>query len=484
MHGLAAAGKPVLVTVGGRPPHPPRVDVATEIIPCPNRVDWRQMVSALRGLPEITSFAVLNDGAAGEVWRTLGWNGIFGLGADIDSLIAALGLRGDLPPAPVPVIVREAVFNRPYGGEEATYWQQAAQPTATDNGAGLEVAFAPADGEIVEERREPSPQAASSHREVTDTVSIALLGAPATGKSTFVAALRIALLRHIREDWALSGADEASTRALIASMNELTSEHQFPHATVHEDVHNLILRGSSERTVRRGFFRRAEKTRQPVSIPLELTGLGGEYFTSDQVGDAARSRAIERVFQSQGILYMFDPTREATVGDAYETTYRLILQHADTGSGGRLPHYLAVCITKFDDPRVFGSALAADLLRVADRDQRGFPRVANVDAKQFFGLLCDSLSRTGTAQLLRNSFDRYFHQDRVRYFVTSSIGFYVDPGTGRFDIDDYQNTVQQGDHNWAIRGDIYPINVAEPVLWLADRITKSNAASLARPDGS
>jgi hypothetical protein len=40
-HPDASAGRPVLVTAGSRPPHPPRADVGTQIMPCPERRDWR-----------------------------------------------------------------------------------------------------------------------------------------------------------------------------------------------------------------------------------------------------------------------------------------------------------------------------------------------------------------------------------------------------------------------------------------------------------
>ena len=61
--------------------------------------------------------------------------------------------------------------------------------------------------------------------------------------------------------------------------------------------------------------------------------------------------------------------------------------------------------------------------------------------------------------------DQTFRKERVRFFVTSAIGFYLNPTLGVFDPDDYQNHLPPvGPEAGQIRGAIYPINVIEPVL--------------------
>jgi hypothetical protein len=68
----------VLVTVGVRPPFPPRVDTRTTILPCPHRNDWRtdrrQLVRVYREMAfgAIHDSGVFPPGADGEVWRELG----------------------------------------------------------------------------------------------------------------------------------------------------------------------------------------------------------------------------------------------------------------------------------------------------------------------------------------------------------------------------------------------------------------------------
>jgi hypothetical protein len=79
----AAAGRPVLVTIGNKPPFPSRVDPRTRILPCPLRNDWS---SILRGPADDhrMGFGVIRDAdaddgppadPASEIWRRLGTDG-------------------------------------------------------------------------------------------------------------------------------------------------------------------------------------------------------------------------------------------------------------------------------------------------------------------------------------------------------------------------------------------------------------------------
>jgi hypothetical protein len=79
----AQAGRPVLVTIGGRQSFPHRIDPATRIFPCPHHYDWRTLLLALRESHAGLAFAAIRDGAAivenpfaedpaDEVWRHLG----------------------------------------------------------------------------------------------------------------------------------------------------------------------------------------------------------------------------------------------------------------------------------------------------------------------------------------------------------------------------------------------------------------------------
>lgn len=89
-------GRPVIVTVGARPAHPPRVNPFTQIIPCPYRHDWTVPISRLR-----TGHAGIAFGAIRDIeWRDELWGM---LGSDAEATLedfssqdfaAALGLTG------------------------------------------------------------------------------------------------------------------------------------------------------------------------------------------------------------------------------------------------------------------------------------------------------------------------------------------------------------------------------------------------------
>jgi hypothetical protein len=136
---------------------------------------------------------------------------------------------------------------------------------------------------------------------------------------------------------------------------------------------------------------------------------------------------------------------------------------------GKLPQHLAVCITKFDDPRVYQRAYRAGVV-LTGVDEQMTPRVPEDSARAFLEVLC-ARPDAGSAPLVLGSIDRYFDRERVGYFVSSAIGFFVGNG-GRFLAHDFVNvkTTEAGDR---IRGEVMPINVLEPFLWLEKRLTAS-----------
>lgn len=103
-------GRPVLVTVGARPPHPPRVDPVTMIIPCPRRRDWTVPMNRLRGRHAGIAFGSIRDAGRpdDQLWQLLGADA-----AAVDEYFAtdfaqALGLtsataRPSAPPIALPM---------------------------------------------------------------------------------------------------------------------------------------------------------------------------------------------------------------------------------------------------------------------------------------------------------------------------------------------------------------------------------------------
>ncbi len=98
-------GRPVVVTAGGRPPHPHRMDPRTQIIPCPDRVNWRPHVDRLAEIG--TAFGVLRDNRwHGDIWQALGEKVTATVDnpVDMQDFAAALGLREPGQAVPLPLV--------------------------------------------------------------------------------------------------------------------------------------------------------------------------------------------------------------------------------------------------------------------------------------------------------------------------------------------------------------------------------------------
>jgi NAD(P)-dependent dehydrogenase (short-subunit alcohol dehydrogenase family) len=292
---------------------------------------------------------------------------------------------------------------------------------------------------------------------------IAMWGAPASGKTTFLAALHVALIEQ-EPTWRLRGRDEVSTSSLVQFSALLAERGVFPVATGDVERYHWELIGLDRRS---GWLpwrgkRRTEETR----IQLDLVDAPGHSFAPEQSNH--RSDLIDNLVNSSGILFLYDPVREFERGDAFESVFGVLAEmDAKAPPKGRLPHHVAVCVTKFDDPRVLATAEKLDMLEFGP-GLPSLPRVADSKARDFFIEICNA-SRTRTARRILPLLEQTFHPERIRYFVTSSIGFYVDPETGAYDPDDPQNQVAEPE-GARIRGPIHPINVVEPLLWLAKRI--------------
>jgi hypothetical protein len=98
-------GRPVIVTAGGRPPHPHAMDTRTTIIPCPDRVNWKWQHDRIGALG--ASFGALRDaGARGEVWRSLGRDVTATVDdpVDMQDFATRLGLREAAQTVPFPFV--------------------------------------------------------------------------------------------------------------------------------------------------------------------------------------------------------------------------------------------------------------------------------------------------------------------------------------------------------------------------------------------
>jgi hypothetical protein len=307
---------------------------------------------------------------------------------------------------------------------------------------------------------------------------IAMLGATGSGKSTFLGALQIAFLRRAQQDpdqpWRLWSRDKASREALVEMDIALNSKGEFPFATQRIDNFDWILDGTVERTERSGRLGVSRKVDERVEVTMKLTDPSGELYRPDQMGQQARQELVEHVARSRGILYMFDPIREYLNGDAYENTANMLMEvnaevADDPDFDGRLPHHVAVCVTKLDEPRVFRTAQSLRLLVPDPYHPLGFPMVHGTDARTLLQSLCQ-VGRSGAGEVLPQLLETYFHPDRISYYATSAVGFMVSKRTRRFDPQDTENVYRIASGETLVRGPVNPVNVSEPVTWLVERL--------------
>lgn len=302
---------------------------------------------------------------------------------------------------------------------------------------------------------------------------VAMLGPRGTGKSTFLCALRKALIDQ-DEDWILFTRDQASQQQLDEMSGALISEGGFPLPTRTVDTVRWVLGGTVERTERKGRFGGETKFKNQVEITLRLTDAPGGLGNADRIGLTERNELINQLADSRGILYMFDPIREFTHGDAFQRTDSLLSELMGVvsqrpGFQGRLPHRLAVCVTKLDDPRVFKTAHDLGMLIPDDHSKWGFPRVDETDAQALFHAL-GGISKSGNGEAVPRLLERTFYPDRISYYVTSAIGFMVNKRTRQFDPRDTENVYQTAAGQALIRGPVHPINVVEPILWITRQL--------------
>ncbi len=305
--------------------------------------------------------------------------------------------------------------------------------------------------------------------------SVAMWGAPSSGKTTFLAALSIALAEQ-EKHWKVIGADEGSTDTLIKLTTELARDRAFPRATQGIEHYRWILVGRVMRTVPRRWIG-TKQHEVAVKINLDLADAQGEISGPENPSRGVRGDLLDNMERGRGIVFLFDPIREFIRGDVFDYTFGVLAQLAQRMVNspdyvdGYLPHYVAVCITKFDEIRVLRTAEELDLLATDSDDPYGFPRVDDSDARELFTRLCE-VSRSGYADHVLNTLEKHFRPDRIKYFVTSAIGFHVDPQSGAYNPHDYQNQVPDPDkpERPRIRGTVHPINVIEPLLWLARKL--------------
>ena len=249
---------------------------------------------------------------------------------------------------------------------------------------------------------------------------IGLWGAPGCGKTTFLAALNIAVTRAATQELRVFGVDEASTGLLVENTIRLTRDRQFPEVTASwapvqlghanggpgtgaapvwqadEDHRPARDEPGPTRRAGTGFADIPEKSASAWSGGGRDLGFDDDDADADEVMPAAEESVMDRLASCDGLLLLFDPTREWTSGDAFnyfQGTLLRIAQRRMTGRatpGGRLPQYVAVCATKFDHPDVYRRAKNRGYRSLSVEDPYMFPQGAGRTGR-------DVLRRPGAA---------------------------------------------------------------------------------------
>lgn len=337
-------------------------------------------------------------------------------------------------------------------------------------------------------RQPPSPPVQAAGK-------IGLWGAPTSGKTTFLAALSIAATRKRHQRVRLIGADDESTEFLVELTTMLTTQQRFPAATdIRRDL-NWVMYMPVETSARR-FGYRADEVRYAfdlkfIDAPGRWFGPGREspasvasHLFGDESGRAAPGGgasgdpdAFRRdLANCHGLVLLFDPTREWQNNDVFEHFYATLMKIAQhrlresNGMSDLLPHYVAVCTTKFDDYDVYRKAYEQGFVSPAVIDGRILPRVNDLRAEEFF-VSIGKEAPVAHADLVRDMLRNFFQEDRVKFFVSSAIGFHLGRDEA-FDDRDIGNVDERSGPVARIRGPIYPINVIEPLMWLGQKLAE------------
>jgi GTPase SAR1 family protein len=319
---------------------------------------------------------------------------------------------------------------------------------------------------------------------MAEPIKIGIWGGSGTGKTTFLAALRIALLKYAkntRTQWNINGLDEINPRSasFLATNTRHLQSLSFPPATIDPTpaTYTYEVNGSFRSN---GMW---EKLLSLFSNPKDVQFIlsvfdypGGHLLQLDE-GDVF----WEYLSGCQGLIYLFDP-KNTEIGtgnfDCLQRSLDMMRRAFERRSpasimGGRLPQHLAFCITKFDDDEVFRQLRNNGLIALDGSDSSHPPFVK--DPEGAFECLADDL----TVQTVRS----YFHSGHVNFYGTTNVGFFVDKQTGKVDIErcsnikveqeEYQdkNGVKRQREKITIKSEVNPIGVIEPVLWLHRALT-------------
>jgi hypothetical protein len=323
-------------------------------------------------------------------------------------------------------------------------------------------------------RQVAQPPAAVQRADGPEPVRIGLWGAPGSGKTTFIGALSLAIEQregNTGEGWTIVAEDE-SLEFLIDTKRTLTEEYAFPSATETRGSYNFTVRGTIPQPRRR--LSRKAVPAQNVAFELKVDDRPGGHFIDD--AEADHEETVKGLVNCNGLVYLYDPLNAGGKRDplAYfqGTLARIASEVHKQGRfvGAKLPHYVAVCVTKFDDLRIF--RLANRWGMVNSHPVSNQPCVLDRDAARFFDKLCEEMP--GTAEYVRDAIRSNFLAERVRYYVVASVGYYS--ADNAVNWEDTTNSADlPADEGKRIRSTLRPVNVVEPIIDLERMIRRDGS---------
>ncbi|EIV94358.1 hypothetical protein [Frankia sp. QA3] len=281
--------------------------------------------------------------------------------------------------------------------------------------------------------------------------------------------------------WSLLG-ERLASRPANSSKNSWGGRGAGRPATPQAAAGNQSIEINLELLEAPGYLVDDNKWRDPDEDPLEFDDLDFDAPEPEPTGGMAGdiARLVDHLARCNGIIYLFDPEREDRDGDAFRH-FNATLTEVQARTfrdgrmiGARLPHHFAVCVTKMDTPAVLELAMTRQEIEQL-RESNGPIKLGSEIAEGLVDRLCRERPKGG-ARHVRDAIDNRFLPERVRYFATSAVGFWIGPD-GKFDPAGYENVLVDG-AGVRIRGSVRPMNVLEPLVWLAECIRKAQRAGL------
>ena len=303
--------------------------------------------------------------------------------------------------------------------------------------------------------KSPAPSRKPPHREEgarQPRRTIAVLGTANSGKTTFLAAASLAATaaRPRLGRWNVIAESEQAEHFLVQQTNALAVVRRFPEATMGPTAFSYVFRAEVPR----------RRSTERVDFALDFCDVGGgeyrrENYGRDQTLDAHLGRAGH-------LVILLDPVGSGPQAEFLVPHLERLTQEFHESSRlvkGRLPHHVAFCVTKFDEPAVFQDARRGNWV---GQNSQGDPCVPDADAEGYIAWLGRRSADVGRARALVRG---HFLPRRVSWYAVSAIGFHR-TRDGLLNLDDCSNQTYDEHGLRVLRGPARPLNVLEPLIAL------------------